>query len=63
MAKLKPKKKAKFKSIKIEFGSFVEVKKKAIREDYKFLSQIGKGGFGIVYKAETVHEQQLRAIK
>ena len=47
----------------IEKSSFVATRHNDINEKYRVLEQIGKGGFGKVFKAEDLWRKQLVALK
>ncbi len=49
--------------IKIENKRFLKMKTTPITKDYQFCKEIGKGGFGAVYKAKDKKNNEVRAIK
>ena len=52
-----------FTMIQIDPRKFLKIKESLITEDYEFLNEIGKGGFGSVFKALKKNSNEIRAIK
>lgn len=44
-----------FSMIQIDPKKFLKMKESSIEKDYEILHEIGKGGFGLVYKGKTRH--------
>ena len=42
---------------------FISMKSTPISRDYEILEEIGKGGYGVVYKAQAREDGEARAIK
>ena len=38
------------KKVKVKWNNFIKMKKKKFSDDYYILKEIGKGGYGSVYK-------------
>ncbi len=49
--------------IKIDARRFLKMKLTPIANDYSFIKEIGKGGFGSVYKGKDKKNDEVRAIK
>lgn len=52
-----------FTMIQIDPRKFLKMKETVITDDYEFLNEIGKGGFGSVFKALKKNSNEIRAIK
>ena len=53
----------KLKNVKVKWNQFIKVKRKKFTEDYFVLKEIGKGGFGSVYKVLTKNGKYYKAAK
>lgn len=49
--------------VKVKWNNFIKMKKKKFSDDYYVLEEIGKGGFGFVYKVTTKRTFIPRAAK
>lgn len=49
--------------VKVKWNEFIKMKKKKFSDDYYVLEEIGKGGFGSVYKVTNKSNLILRAAK
>jgi hypothetical protein len=50
-------------AIKIKWNSFIKMKKKSYLEDYVIIKEVGRGGFGRVYKVQAKYTGVIRAAK
>ena len=53
----------KLKNVKVKWNQFIKVKRKKFTDDYCVLKEIGKGGFGSVYKVLTKNGKHYKAAK
>ena len=53
----------KVESVKVKWNQFIKMKKKKFADDYFVLKEIGKGGFGSVYKVLTKNGKYYKAAK
>jgi predicted Ser/Thr protein kinase len=51
------------KKVKVKWHSFIKMKKKKFTDDYYVLKEIGRGGFGSVYKVRMRNGKIYRAAK
>jgi serine/threonine protein kinase len=56
-------KKPTFQMIQIDPKNFIVMKETPISKDYDIKNEIGKGGFGSVYKAFEKNIEEMRAVK
>jgi hypothetical protein len=49
--------------VQVKWNEFIKMKKKKFSDDYYIITQIGKGGFGSVYKVMMKNGNLLRAAK
>ena len=50
-------------TVKVKWDHFIKMKKKKFIDDYKILDEIGRGGYGAVYRVQMKNTQILRAAK
>ena len=53
----------KLRSVQVKWNQFIKMKKKKFADDYFVLKEIGKGGFGSVYKVLTKNGKYFKAAK
>ena len=53
----------KLRSVRVKWNQFIKMKKKKFADDYFVLKEIGKGGFGSVYKVLTKNGKYFKAAK
>lgn len=51
------------KKVKVKWNEFIKMKKKKFTEDYTIIREIGRGGFGCVYKVMMKNGKIARAAK
>lgn len=49
--------------IQIDPKKFMKIKTTPVINDYELINEVGKGGFGSVFKAREKKSSQLRAVK
>lgn len=52
-----------FDNVEVKWNKFIKMKKRNFQEDYKIVNEIGRGGFGCVYKVVMKNGHIQRAAK